>query len=112
MRLIWGCPTGSDASQRVDGIPGRRTLTFAFNGALQALRIPGHHAIAEQWTNCRTTKATLASGILRSALQINAPNAEAIFNLGRYDYRQQTSLTLLITGPRPLTKAEDRFLRW
>jgi hypothetical protein len=38
----------SDASQSVDGIPGRRTLTFAFNGALQALRIPGHHAIGEQ----------------------------------------------------------------
>jgi len=37
----------SDASQGVDGIPGRRSLTFALNGALQALRIPGHHAIGE-----------------------------------------------------------------
>jgi hypothetical protein len=37
----------SDASQGVDGIPGCRTLIFAFNGALQALRIPGHHAIGE-----------------------------------------------------------------
>jgi hypothetical protein len=31
---------GSDASQSVDGIAGRRALTFAFDGALQALRIP------------------------------------------------------------------------
>jgi hypothetical protein len=38
----------SDASQGVNEIPGRRALTFAFNGALQALRIPGHHAIGEQ----------------------------------------------------------------
>ena len=35
----------SDASQGVNEIPGRRALTFAFNGALQALRIPGHWSV-------------------------------------------------------------------
>jgi hypothetical protein len=31
----------SDAAQGIDGIPGRGTLTFTLNGALQTLRIPG-----------------------------------------------------------------------
>jgi hypothetical protein len=38
---------GSNATQCVDGIAGRRALTFAFNGALQAVRIRGYHAVGE-----------------------------------------------------------------
>jgi hypothetical protein len=38
----------SDASQGIDRIPGRRALTFTLNGALQALGVPGHHAVGEQ----------------------------------------------------------------
>jgi hypothetical protein len=44
---------GSDASQGVDGIPERRALTFAFKGALQALRTPGHHAIGGRFAAYR-----------------------------------------------------------
>ena len=38
----------SDAPQGIDRIPGRRALTFTRNGALQALGVPGHHAVGEQ----------------------------------------------------------------
>ena len=44
---------GSDASQGVDGIPERRALTFAFNGASQAVRIPGYHAIGGRFAAYR-----------------------------------------------------------
>ena len=44
---------GAYASQGVDGIPERRALTFAFNGALQALRTPGHHAIGGRFAAYR-----------------------------------------------------------
>jgi hypothetical protein len=38
----------SNAAQGIDRIPGRRALTFTLNGPLQALSIPGHHAVGEQ----------------------------------------------------------------
>jgi len=41
-----------DASQGVDGIPGCGALTFALNGALKSLGVPGHHAVGEQ---CQST---------------------------------------------------------
>ena len=39
---------GADAAQGVDGIPRCGALGFALNGALQALGVPGHHAVGEQ----------------------------------------------------------------
>lgn len=39
---------GPNATQCVDGIVGRRALIFTLNGALQAVRIRGHHAVGEQ----------------------------------------------------------------
>ncbi len=41
-------PNGSDAAQGGDGIARRRALTFALDGALQALGVPSHHAVGEQ----------------------------------------------------------------
>jgi hypothetical protein len=41
-------PDRSDAPQGVDGIPWRRALTFTLNCALQALVVPGHHAVGEK----------------------------------------------------------------
>lgn len=41
-----------DALQGVDGIPGCGALTFALNGALKSLGVPGHHAVGEQ---CQST---------------------------------------------------------
>jgi hypothetical protein len=38
----------SNAAQGIDGIPWRRAQTFTLNGALQALSIPGHHALARR----------------------------------------------------------------
>jgi hypothetical protein len=37
----------SNAAQSIDGIPGRRALTFTLNGALQEMSIPGHHAVRQ-----------------------------------------------------------------
>jgi hypothetical protein len=43
----------SNAAQGIDGIPGRGTLTFTLNSALQALRIPGHDAVGDQGQGSR-----------------------------------------------------------
>ena len=54
----------SNAAQGIDGIPGRRTLTFTLYGALQTLRISGHDAVEQGQSSRRGDQLLGASTAL------------------------------------------------